>query len=41
MICSILIVDDEKSIAEGLRILIERYVESCSVAGIACDGEEG
>ncbi len=37
----VLIVDDEPGIAEGLKLLIERFVPECHVIGIANDGKQG
>lgn len=38
---SILLVDDERMIAEGIRIILESAGYDWSIAGIAEDGEEG
>lgn len=38
---SILVVDDEPNIAEGLKFLIERYLPNCHVIGLAYDGTDG
>lgn len=37
----VLIVDDEPGIAEGLKMLVERYVPECQVVGLAYDGKQG
>lgn len=37
----VLIVDDEPGIAEGLKLLVERYVPECRVVGVAYDGNQG
>ena len=41
MKATVLVVDDEKNIAEGIRFLIEKHVPECQVAGIAFSGTEG
>lgn len=38
---SVLIVDDEPMIGEGLAYLVKQYGKNCRVAGIAYDGREG
>jgi two-component system, response regulator YesN len=37
----ILLVDDEKAIVDGLKVLMQRYFEDCEVVGEAYDGLEG
>lgn len=37
----VLIIDDEPGIAEGLKLLVERYVPECRVVGLAFDGNQG
>lgn len=41
IIYTILIVDDEMGITEGLKIIIERIVNGCKVVGVAFNGVEG
>ncbi len=38
---SILIVDDEQGITEGLRLIIQRNMPDCTVAGVAYNGAQG
>ena len=38
---TVLIVDDERNIAEGLEFLVERFIPQCRVVGLALDGEQG
>lgn len=38
---SVVLVDDEKGIIEGLKIIIHRYLPLCKVIGCAYDGMEG
>lgn len=41
MICRVLIVDDEPSIAEGIRVMLKRGMPSCNVIGLAYNGASG
>lgn len=38
---SIVLIDDEKGIIDGLKIIIRRYLPKCEVVGCAYDGIEG
>lgn len=38
---SILIVDDEKGITEGLHLILQRNMPECTIAGVAYNGAEG
>ncbi|WP_284646469.1 response regulator [Paenibacillus silviterrae] len=37
----VILVDDEKGILDGLRVLIKRYIPACKVVGVAFNGLEG
>jgi len=37
----VILIDDEKGILDGLRLLIERYIPECKVVGVAYTGLEG
>ncbi|KHL97059.1 hypothetical protein QW71_03895 [Paenibacillus sp. IHB B 3415] len=38
---TIVLVDDEKGIIDGLKVIIRRYLPQCEVIGFAYDGDEG
>lgn len=38
---NVVLVDDEKGILDGLRLLIERYISECRIIGVAYNGIEG
>jgi len=38
---TVVLVDDEKGIIEGLKVIIHRYLPTCEVIGCAYDGMEG
>lgn len=38
---TIVLVDDEKGIVEGLKVIVRRYLPQCEIIGCAYDGNEG
>ncbi|GGD60689.1 response regulator transcription factor [Paenibacillus nasutitermitis] len=38
---TVVLVDDEKGIIDGLKVIMRRYLPTCEVIGCAYDGEEG
>lgn len=41
MECRVVIIDDEKKAVETIRIIIEEYISSCQVVGVAYSASEG
>lgn len=38
---TVVLVDDEKGIIDGLKVIIKRYLPQCEIIGCAYDGDEG